>query len=58
MICQFLAFPFLPGKLSEIKSVETLRRHVCLAAEAGFPDIAAEYLAEVERRESAERKAA
>lgn len=51
MLQCLLTEPFLAGYLSEIKSTETLRRHMSHALEAGFPDIVAEYLAEIRRRD-------
>lgn len=58
MIRMLLAYPFLPGPLSEIRSVDTLVRHVVLATEAGFPNIADEYRAEIARRETQTERAA
>lgn len=51
MVGMLLAYPFLPGDLSQIVSKATLERHVVLAVEAGFPDVAEEYRAELARRE-------
>jgi hypothetical protein len=60
MIRQLLAFPFYPPPpLSRVSSVGTLRRHMMLAIERGLFPVAAEYQAEIERREKPEfRKAA
>lgn len=58
MVGMILAYPFLPGDLSKIVSMETLRRHVVLAAEAGFPDVAEEYRAELARREQQQERSA
>lgn len=58
MVAMLLAYPFLPGDLSQIVSRATLERHVVLATEAGFPDVADEYRAELARREAENRSAA
>lgn len=60
MIRQLLAFPFYPPpRLSRVSSVEALRRHMMLAIERGLFPIAAEYQAELARRElQNERKSA
>lgn len=60
MIRQLLAYPLnVPPSLSRVSSVQTLRRHMMLAIERGLFPIAAEYLAEIRRRElQNERKAA
>jgi len=51
MIRQLLAFPiFPPPSLSQVKSLEALRRHAALAIDYGTNPMAAEYLAEIARR--------
>jgi hypothetical protein len=53
MIAQFLAYPLnVPPSLARVSSLETLRRHFQLAIDYGTNPVAAEYLAEIERRES------
>jgi hypothetical protein len=57
MIRQFLAFPLnVSPPLSRVSSIETLRRHFQLAIDYGTNPIAAEYLAEIERRENSEQR--
>lgn len=51
MTRMFLHYPFLLGDLSKVVRIDTLQRHAVLAANAGFPDVAAEYLAEINSRE-------
>lgn len=53
MIRQLLAFPFYPPpSLARVSTVEALRRHMMLAIERGLFPVAAEYQAEIERRET------
>jgi hypothetical protein len=59
MIRQLLAFPFYPPPpLSRVSSVEALYRHFQLAVEYGTNPVAAEYLKEIERRETPEFRSA
>lgn len=56
---QLLAYPiFPPPPLSRVSSLETLRRHFQLALDYGTNPMAAEYLAEIERRETPEIRSA
>lgn len=63
-ISMAIAYPFpLPGyepppPLSQVSSIEALRRHMMLAVERGLFPIAAEYRREIARREAGEIKEA
>lgn len=53
MIAQLLAYPmFPPPSLARVSSVAVLRRHFQHALDYGTNPVAAEYLAEIARRES------
>lgn len=54
---QLLAYPFTFPSIGEL-SIESLRRHAGHALSVNRFDIAAEYQAEIDRRELTERKAA
>jgi hypothetical protein len=59
MIAQFLAYPLnVPPSLARVSSLATLRRHFQLALDYGTNPVAAEYLAEIKRRENSETKRA
>lgn len=59
MIRHLLAYPvFPPPSLARVSTVEALRRHMMLAIERGLFPIAAEYEAELARRENSEQRRA
>lgn len=59
MIRQLLAYPFqVPPSLSAVSSIDALRRHMMLAIDYGTNPVAAEYLAEIARRETQTERAA
>jgi hypothetical protein len=61
-ISMAISYPFpLPGyepPLSQVSSIEALRRHMMLAVERGLFPIAAEYRREITRRETNENRRA
>lgn len=58
MIRQMLAYPDFAPALARVTSVEALRRHFQFALDYGTNPVAAEYLKEIERRETEHRRAA